>query len=90
MANLREYMQGFITIHFTAANAYSAFMTGTIFNNELSNFTQKDLDQLGVDVLLIKNYNQLLVEKSRQLREKAAEFIPYLDMKFEGSVRSNP
>jgi hypothetical protein len=83
MANLREYMQGFITVHFTAANAYSAFKTGTIVNGELRNVTQNDLDQLSVEVVFIKNYNELLVDKSKQMRDKAAEFIQYVATEFE-------
>lgn len=82
MENLKEYIQGFITAHFTPVNAYSALNGSTIRNGDLRNIVQNDLIQLSVNITFIKNYNALLTDKSRQLKDKASEFIQYVDKEF--------
>jgi hypothetical protein len=85
-ANLKEYVQGFITAHFTPINVYSSLSTidnGPITNGELRNVTANDLTQLGIDIVIVKNYNALLAEISRQLMVKASEFIQYTSKEFE-------
>jgi hypothetical protein len=83
MANLKEYIQGFITAHFTSANAYSSLSNGLITNGQYHNITQDDLVQLSVEIMFIKNYNAELAEKSGQLRDKASEFIQYVKKEFD-------
>ncbi len=83
MANLKEYIQDFMTAHFTAANAYSALSNGNIKNGDLRNITQNDLTQLSINVTFVKNYNATLAGKSRQLKERATEFIQYVQKEFE-------
>jgi hypothetical protein len=82
MANLKEYIQGFITAHFTSANAYSSLSKGTITNGEYRNLTQNDLIQLSVEIMIVKNYNAELAEKSTQLKDKASQFIQYVIKEF--------
>jgi hypothetical protein len=84
--NLREYVQGFITAHFTPANAYSSLSSlnnGGITNGDLRNISQNDLTQFSVDIVFIKNYNALLAEISTQLMSKGADFISYSNKEFE-------
>lgn len=86
MKNIKEYVQGFITAHFTPANAFSALSTygnGNIISGELRNITQQDLTQLSVEIVFVKNYNVLLAEISRQLMGKAADFILYTNKEFK-------
>src|SRR5579862_367709 len=82
MANLKEYLQGFITAHFTPANAYSALSSGAIANGNLRNVSPNDLTQLSVDIMFVKNYNVLLADKSGQLKDKASQFIEYVNKEF--------
>ncbi len=83
MANLKEYIQDFMTAHFTPVNAYSALSDGIITNGDLRNITQNDLTQLSINVTFVKNYNSTLVDKSRQLKDRASEFIQYIQKEFE-------
>ena len=83
MENLKEYIQGFMTAYFTPANAYSALNSATITSGDLRNITQNDLTQLSVNIMFIKNYNALLADKSSQLRDKASEFIQYINKEFD-------
>ena len=82
MENLKEYIQGFLTAHFTPVNAHSALDSGTITNGDLHNITQNDLTQLSVNIMFIKNHNALLADKSSQLKNKASQFIRYLNKEF--------
>jgi hypothetical protein len=86
MKNLKEYLQDFITAHFTPTNAFSALSSlsnGNITNGELRNITQHDLTQLSVDIVFVKNYDILLAETSRQLMGKASEFLKYTSKEFK-------
>jgi hypothetical protein len=83
MANLKEYVQGFITAHFTAGNAYSSLSDGTIVSGDYRNISSNDLTQLSVEIMFIKNYNGELADKSSQLRNKASEFIQYVKKEFD-------
>jgi hypothetical protein len=83
MANLKEYVQGFITAHFTAINAYSSLTNGFVTNAQCRNLTPNDLTQLSVEIMFIKNYNGELADKSSQLKEKAAEFIRFVVKEFD-------
>ncbi|HWY34755.1 MAG TPA: hypothetical protein VNX68_08915, partial [Nitrosopumilaceae archaeon] len=69
--------------HFTSANAYSALSDGSIKNGDLRNITQNDLTQLSINITFVKNYNATLVSKSRQLKDRASEFIQYMQIEFE-------
>jgi hypothetical protein len=84
--NLKEYVQGFITAHFTPSNAYSSLSSissSSILNGDLRNLTQTDLVQLSIDIVFVKNYNALLAEISKQLMGKSSEFIQYANKEFE-------
>ena len=83
MANLKEYIQDFMTAHFTSANAYSALSEGSIKNGDLRNISQNDLTQLSINVTFVKNYNATLAGKSKQLKDRATEFIQYVQKEFE-------
>jgi hypothetical protein len=82
-ANLKEYLQGFMTSHFSPANAYTSLTYGTIANRDMRNITTNELTQLSVDIMFIKNYNALLADKSEQLKNNASEFIHYLNKEFQ-------
>ena len=83
MENLKEYIQGFMSAHFTPANAYSSVNYGPIMNGELRNVTQSDLIQLSVDLAFVKSYNTEPLEVSDQLKVEASEFIQYVNKEFE-------
>jgi hypothetical protein len=83
MENLKQYIEGFITAHFTPANAYSSVNYGPIVNGDLRNITQNDLTQLSVNLAFVKSYNMELLQVSSELKINASEFIQYVNNEFE-------
>ena len=83
MQNLKQYIEGFMTAHFTPANAYSSINFGPIINKDLRNITQNDLTQLAVNLAFVKSYNVLLLQVSSQLKDNAGRFIQYINNEFE-------
>jgi hypothetical protein len=82
MANLKQYIQGFISTHFTPANAYSSLNNGPITGGELRNLAKNDLIQLSADLGFIKSYNAELLGVSSELKLKASQFITYVNKEF--------
>lgn len=82
--NLKEYIQGFISAHFTSDNAYSSLNNnGLIVNGNLRNISQNDLTQLSVDLAFVKSFNKELAEVSGQLKAKASYLIEYVHKEFD-------
>jgi hypothetical protein len=45
--------------------------------------SHNELVQLSVEIMFIKNYNALLAGKSGQLKDRASEFIQYVNKEFD-------
>jgi hypothetical protein len=85
MLKIQEYksnflttnVQGFIRLHLKPDNLDSALSHHPVLNAEVRNLTQADMEQLSVDLVLIKNLNQDLITYNRYLKDQALELIKY-------------
>jgi hypothetical protein len=82
MAYLKEYLETFITAHFTPDNLNSVINKKDILNSEMRDITQKDLTQLCVDVLLIKAFDMQIVSYYSRVKNNAIGFIDYVNKEF--------
>jgi hypothetical protein len=82
MGYLKEYLETFITAHFTPVNLNSIINKKGILNNEMRNLTQNDLTQLSVNVLLIKAFDMQITGYYSRVKNNAVGFMDYVRKEF--------
>jgi hypothetical protein len=75
-------LETFFKEHYTLTNMYSAFHRDSIIDGKLRNISQNDLDQLGVQLVLIATINGGLIKEQNNLIKMAVEPIHYVREKF--------
>jgi hypothetical protein len=75
-------LETFFKDHFTLTNMYSAFNGKSIINGQLRKISQNDLDQLGVQLVLIATVNSGLIKEQRKLVAMAVDLIHYVQATF--------
>jgi hypothetical protein len=83
MGYLKQYLETFITAHFTPANLNSIVNKQGILNDEMRNLTQQDLTQLAVYVLLIKAFDAQIIDNYSKVKKNAVGFMDYVKREFD-------
>lgn len=86
MGYLKEYLETFMTAHFTPGNLNSVVNKKGILNNEMRNLSQTDLTQLSVYVLLIKAFDEQVTDNYSKVKKNAVEFMDYVKKEFHPGI----
>ena len=82
MGYLKEYLQPFITTHFTPENLNSFINLKGILNSRMRDLTQDDLTQLSIKVLMIKVFDRQIVNNYSRVKSNAVGFLDYVKREF--------
>lgn len=73
----RLYLDPFLTQHFTPANMVAAFDNSGMPTAQMRDLTQRDLDQLAADMVLIRIISRNMVRDNRRARNDAVDMLKY-------------
>jgi len=74
----RNYLDPFLSLHFTPANLDAAFNRGVIPSVQMRNLTQADMTQLAADMVLIKVNTNEMIRDTKWLKEDAVNLLQYV------------
>ncbi|HWZ02482.1 MAG TPA: hypothetical protein VNX40_02665, partial [Mucilaginibacter sp.] len=74
----RNYLDPFLSLHFTPANLNAAFNNTVIPNGQMRNLTQVDMTQLAADMVLIKANTNEMIRDNKWLKEDAINLLQYV------------
>ncbi len=78
----RNFLDPFLTRHFTPANLDAAFNHTSIPDEKMRNLTQEDLTQLGAEVVLIRINNSELMRDNRLLKNDVKDLLQYVTKQY--------
>ncbi|MFI5162861.1 MAG: hypothetical protein ACHQHN_16385 [Sphingobacteriales bacterium] len=78
----RTYLDPFITQHFTPANMIAAFNDSAMPNAQMRELTQRDMDQLAADMVLIRIISKEIVIDNRRLMGDATGMLKYVKAQY--------
>jgi hypothetical protein len=78
----RNYLDPFITLHFTPANMVAAFGDTPVPTGQMRNLTQGDLDQLAADMVLIRIVTREMVRDNVQAKTDAVKMLRYITKQY--------
>jgi hypothetical protein len=82
-------LRPFISAHFTLASMQradrnpSVFSPASLFDNQMRNLTQDNLDELGVNMELLKGFVRFLILKDKNAKEEATRLLQYTQQHFK-------
>jgi hypothetical protein len=79
----RTYLDPFLTQHFTPANLIAAFSDSSMPNAQMRELTQRDIDQLASDVVLIRIITKEMVVDNRLLMNDAVSMLHYVTKQYQ-------
>jgi len=74
----RTYLDPFVTQHFTPANMIAAFSNSAMPNAQMRELTQRDIDDLAADMVLIRLISEEMVVDNRLLMNDAVSMLRYV------------
>jgi hypothetical protein len=79
----RTYLDPFLTQHFTPANMVAAFDNFSIPTAQMRELTQRDLDQLAADMVLIRIISNEMVRDNKQAKNDAVNLLKYVTKQYQ-------
>ncbi|HXB28326.1 MAG TPA: hypothetical protein VNW49_00820 [Puia sp.] len=77
----RNFLDPFLSRHFTPANLNAAFHHASP-DEKMRNLTQEDLTQLGAEMVLIRINNDELIRDNQELKQDAIELLQYVTRQY--------
>jgi len=74
----RLYLDPFLTQHFTPANMVTAFSNSPVANGQMRDLTQRDMDQLAADMVLIRIVTNNMIRDVELIKGDAKEMLQYV------------
>ena len=78
----RNFLDPFLSRHFTPANLDAVFVLKTEPNEKMRNLTQEDLTQLGAEMVLIRINNEELIRDDKELKQDAVDMLQYVTKQY--------
>ena len=78
----RNFLDPFLSRHFTPANLNAVFVLKTEPNEKMRNLTQEDLAQLGAEMVLIRINNGELIRDNEELKQDAIDLLEYVTKQY--------
>jgi hypothetical protein len=82
-ALMDRVIQKFLSEHFTQINLHAMIDGKPIVNAQMRNLTQNDLDQLAVNMELIRGFNRNVMQYVRMTKKDATELIKYVKKQYD-------
>jgi hypothetical protein len=82
----RNFLDPFLSRHFTPTNLDDVFILKTEPNEKMRNLTQEDLTQLGAEMVLIRINNDELIRDNQELKQDATDLLQYVTKQYHLSV----
>ena len=79
----RIYLDPFVTQHFIPANLVAAFDNLSTPTVQMRELTQRDLDQLAADMVLIRIISREMVRDNRQANNDAVNLMKYVTKQYQ-------
>jgi hypothetical protein len=79
----RLYLDPFLTQHFTPANMAAAFSDSPVPNAQMRDLTQRDMDQLATDMVLIRIITNEMIKDNRLVKTDATKLLQYVKKQYE-------
>ena len=78
----RLYLDPFLTQHFTPSNMAAAFSNSPVLNAQMRDLTQRDMDQLSTDMVLIRIITNGMIRDNRIAKADATELLQYVKKQY--------
>ncbi len=79
----RIYLDPFVTQHFTPANLVAAFSDFPVPTAQMRDLTQRDLNQLATDMVLVRIISKALVTDNKRLKNDAVDLLRYVTKQYQ-------
>src|ERR1022692_43545 len=80
--NEKQYIEAFMTTHFTPVNMRAGSLDKAIVNGEMRNLTQNDMTQLSVDLQVTGSYDALFITHYTRTKDKAEKLMEYITREY--------
>jgi hypothetical protein len=74
----RLYLDPFLTQHFTPANMVAAFSKSPVTNAQMRDISQRDMDQLAADMVLIRIITREMLKDNGLIKKNAVDLLHYV------------
>jgi hypothetical protein len=81
--NQKQYIEAFMTTHFTPINMRAATLDKEIVNGEMRNLTQDDMTQLNVDLRVTGSYDVLFISFYTKAKVRATKLMEYITKEYD-------
>jgi hypothetical protein len=78
----RLYLDPFLTQHLTPSNMVAAFSNSPVKNAQMRDLSQRDMDQLAADMVLIRIITNEMLKDNRLVKDDATELLKYVKKQY--------